>query len=97
MFIVTPRLPVDRIEAEDIQPESPNKKQTLVWCVVGLHVQCLEEVVSLRLVHAEQPPLTSDGAGAAHGIERRPLLVHDARVHRDHGPTAWPDACSPAI
>lgn len=56
----------------------------------------LEQAVALRLVDAEPPPLAKDGAGATHGLIQRPLLIHDAHIHHDHGRDASSFVCSPA-
>lgn len=45
----------------------------------------IEQAVALCLVDVNLPPLMVDSAGVTHGLVQRPLLIHDARILREHG------------
>jgi hypothetical protein len=54
-------------------------------CHLRIHRDHVEEAVVLRLIDAELSPLAADAAGNEHGFEHRPLLIHEARIRREHG------------
>lgn len=57
----------------------------LVWRVVVLHLQHIEEAVVLRLVDVESPLLAADDVEVVHGVEHGPADVKNPQFRCNHG------------